>query len=281
MTHVGDYYESVGTSGDPEVAGRLGRKIGQTILKAHTAPFRLVMGFDNGQLVGHAPEVGAIDGVDLRAHARRMARRGEIVASGELEEYLGSLGGPPEVSGKIAQKVKAVTKKAATKVVKSATAVVKSKVVKGIYNTVKAAVPQPFKAGITVAQKGVQFAKKAAKKGSKESKAAPLVNKLAANKITPAQATVAAKKAGVDPEDIKAAALTVAMKTAADNGDQGAQTVVEAVEKIESAESSNDPTAAISFGAEAKIRRDYPDAQIMTVTDANGRKRLTAVIPIG
>lgn len=280
MTDVGDFYESIGTSGDPEVAGRIGRKIGNAIVKAHTAPFRMVMGFDNGQLVGHAPEVGAIDSVDLRAHARRMASRGEIVASGELHEYLGSLGGPPEISGPVAKKIKAVTKKAATKVVKSATAVVKSKVVKGIYNTVKAAVPQPFKAGITVAQKGVQFAKKAAKKGSKESKAAPLVKKLATNQITPEQATVAAKKAGVDPEDIKAAALTVAMKDAANNGDQGAQTVVEAVEKIEGAE-GNDPTAAISFGAEAKIRKDYPDAQIMTVTDGAGRKRLTAVIPIG
>ena len=39
--------------------------------------------------------------------------------------------------------------------------------------------------------------------------------------------------------------------------------------------------AAISFGAEAKIRQQFPDAQIMTVADANGRKRLTAVIPIG
>jgi len=209
-----------------------------------------------------------------------MAARGEIVASGELDAYLGSLGGPPEVSGKIAKKIKAVTKKAATKVVKSATKVVKNKLVKGIYNTVKAAVPQPFKAGLTVAQKGVSFAKKAAKKGSKEAKAAPLVTKLAANKITPAQATAAAKKAGVDPEDIKAAAITVKMKEAADAGDQGAQTVVEAVEKIEGAE-GNDPTAAISFGAEAKIRAQFPDAQIMTVSDPNGRKRLTAVIPIG
>jgi hypothetical protein len=279
MTDVGDYFESIGTSGDPEIAGRFARKLGSAIKKAHTAPFRMVMGFDNGQLVAHAPEIGAIDGVNLRAHARRMAARGEIGASRELDAYLGSLGGPPEISGKIAKKIGKVTKKAASKVVASASKVVKSKLVKGIYNTVKSAVPQPFKAGITVAQKGVSFAKKAAKKGSKESKAAPLVNKLAANKITPAQATAAAKKAGVDPEDIKAAAITVKMKEAADNGDEGAQTVVEAVEKIEGA-AAGDATAAISFGAEAKLRQQFPDAQVMTVVDPSGRKRLTAVIPI-
>ena len=56
MTDVGDYFESIGTSGDPEVAGRFARKLGSAIKKAHTAPFRLVMGFDNGQLVGSAPE---------------------------------------------------------------------------------------------------------------------------------------------------------------------------------------------------------------------------------
>jgi hypothetical protein len=238
--------------------------------------FAIEMGFDNGTLVAHAPEIGATDGVKLSTLARRMAARGEIVASGELYEYLDSLGGPPEVSGKIANKIKKGVKKAATKVVKTATKVAKSKVAKSIYGAVKSVIPQPYKAGLAVAETGVKFTKAAAKKGSPQSKALPLVKKLIAKTITPAAATKAAQALGVNPDEVKAAAITSNIAVAAANGDQGAQTVVDAVNKIE----GSDVTAAIAFGAEARIRAQYPDAQVMTVTDANGLRRLTAVIPI-
>lgn len=293
------FYES-----SPEVSGRLGNKIkqglkkagkvvvkahtvpfkhvakahakvGKALVKAHVKPFKMVVGYDDGVLVAHAPEVGVIEGVDLVAHARGMAARGEIEASGELYEFLGSLGGPPEVSGKLAKKIKKGVQKAATKVVKAATKVAQSKVVKGVYSVVKNAVPQPFKAGLTIAEKGVSFAKKAAKKGSKESKAAPIVAKLVKGAITPAAAAKAAAAVGVDADDVKAAALTVKMKEAADQGDEGAATVMDAVEKIEGS-----PSGAVTFGAEAAIRKQFPSAQVMTVTDGNGQKRLTAVIPL-
>jgi hypothetical protein len=283
-------FESIGY---PAVSGRIGsrikkgiKKVGKAVVKAHTVPFkavakahvkpfRMIVGYDDGVLVAQAPEVGVIEGVDLVAHARGMAARGEIVASGELYEYLGSLGGPPEVSGKIAKKIKKGVKKVAKKVVKAATKVAQSKVVKGVYNVVKKVVPQPFKAGLTVAEKGVSFAKKAAKKGSKEAKAAPIVKQLVQGKITPAAATKAAAKLGVNGDDVKAAAITVKMKEAADQGDEGAATVMDAVEKIEGS-----PSEAVTFGAEAAIRKQFPSAQVMTVTDGSGQKRLTAVIPL-
>lgn len=238
--------------------------------------FAIEMGFDNGQLYAHAPEVGVSDGVKLSTLARRMAERGQIQASGELYEYLDSLGAPPDVSGKLAKKTKAKVKKAATKVVKVASKVAKSKVVKALYSSVKKVIPQPYKAGLAVAETGVNFTKEMQKKGSAASKALPLVNKLVAKTITPAAATKAAKALGVNPDSVKAAAITVNMANAAKNGDAGAQAVVDAVNKIE----GSDTTAAIAFGAEAEIRAKYPDAQIMTVTDGNGVRRLTAVIPI-
>lgn len=244
--------------------------------------FSIEIGFEDGAVVAYCPQTGTRERVDLVEHARAMSDQGQIERTGELEEYLGSIGGPPEVSGKIARKIKKGVKAVGKGVVKAASAAVKSKLVKGIYSAVQMVTPQPFKAGLTIAQKGVGFAKKAAKKGSKASKAAPTVTKLAAGKITPQQAEKEAKRAGVDPEDVKAAALTVKLKESADAGDEKAAAVMQTIEKIEGAQ-SNDPQLeddALALGAEAKIRRDYPDASVMRVVDPSGVTRLTAVIPL-
>lgn len=292
-----------------EASGRIGKKIRKGLRKAAKKAFdprehvkmarKLVSGEDvapgetyhdvhvgirNGHAIAVHPMTGTVDSVSLRACGEWLEAAGVIVGSDELYEALEGLDERPQVGGKVGKKIKEGLKKGVKAVATAAKKVAKSKVVQALAKTVKAVVPQPFKAGITAIEKGAQFAKKLvkAKKGSKEAKAKAVVQQLAKGSITPAAATAKAKQLGVKPKDVKNTAAALKLKAAAAAGNPQAQGVVAAAETINRARDGTpaDARAAVQLAAEAKLRQTLPGSRVVQVQVPGGGIFLTAVTPV-
>ncbi len=182
---------------------------------------------ENGQLVGYLPNVaGARVQIPLRdivrearaqltpAELERLDYASASTVSGAIDDVVG---------GKIARKLKKAIKKVA-----------KNKLVKGLVNMVKKAVPPPFNMAVKAAEGAAKFAgaltskKKspAAKKAkAKAKKILPAVRAAAAGRITSKQLVKAAKKAKVKPSVAMDAALMKRVATDARTNPKAAATL--------------------------------------------------------
>jgi hypothetical protein len=163
---------------------------------------------ENGQLVGYLPGTPYVARVPLReimAGARCQMTAGELDA---LDRASGDTVGDAVASvgaGKAMKKLKKVVK-----------AVAKSKIVKGLVNVVKKAVPPPFSLAVKAAEGAVKLGKALASKSKKPAAVAqkkkakaivPAVRAAAAGKISTKKLTAIAKKKGVKPKVAQDAAL--------------------------------------------------------------------------
>lgn len=154
----------------------------------------------NGELVGYLPSVGAVARVPLR----------EIVASARAQLSPAELARLDRASGDtvVGAVENAVGGKAAKKFLKVVKKVAKSKIMKGIVNVVKKAVPPPFNMAVKAAEGAAKLGKALASKkkspAAKQAKAkakaiTPAVRAAAAGKITSKALVKKAKKLGVKP----------------------------------------------------------------------------------
>lgn len=292
-----------------EVGGKVGRKLRKGLKRAANTAFnprehlklarKLVsgdepapgetaydvhVGIRNGHAIAVHPLTGMRDSVSLRRCGEFLAHHGVIVGSEELYSTLDALDERPAVGGKVAKKIKKGLKKTVTKVATAAKKIAKSKVVQALRTAVKAVVPQPFKAGLTAVEKGVQFAKKiaTAKKGSPHAKAKPLVTALAKGTISRADAEKKAAAIGVKPADVTNTAAALKLRAQAHAGNPQAQGVIAAAETLDRAKNGtpDEARAAIQLASEARLRQTMPGSRVVQVHFPDGKIVLTAVSPV-
>jgi hypothetical protein len=163
---------------------------------------------EDGQLVGYLPGTPYVARVPLREIMG--AARAELTA-GELDALDRASG---DTVGAVLDEVGAG--KAMKKLKKVVKAVAKSKIVKGLVNVVKKAVPPPFNLAVKAAEGAVKLGKALASKSKKPAAVAqkkkakaivPAVRAAAAGKISTKKLTQIAKKKGVKPKVAQDAAL--------------------------------------------------------------------------
>jgi len=211
------------------------------------------VGLHQGAAVGYCPQTGHLSTVSLAGTARRLQRAGRLQVPpdqvGALYEALEQLDDRPAVgAGKVAKKLKKVVKKVASVAKKIANSKLGQ-----IVMTAASVVAGPFGgAALGALKTGVSLAKSAAKKRKAKTpaaakkqieakRAAPIAAKLAKKKITPKQATQQAKKAGVKPAKVKAAAFSLRVSFAAKAGNPKAQALLKTAQMVEEAKQQPEP----------------------------------------
>lgn len=187
----------------------------------------VISGIENGRyVVRHGSRVIASE--PLARHALAIGADAEAV---RIVRGLGRT----EISGAFWNKVKRTTKKAVSKTVSAAKKVAKNKITKELYNAAKAAAPSPYKEYIAGAETGVRFAKAISKntpKGKAARKALPVVQDLAAGKITLKAAQAKGVSLGLKATTIRDAAASMRLRTSNDPKARAVMAVVADIDKV-------------------------------------------------
>lgn len=182
----------------------------------------IIGSIERGRYVLRAPEYGQTVSVALRPI-------GERIGGVEIGAAVARMG-DPIISGKIWNKLKKGAKKAVSKTISVAKKVASNKLTKKLYSVAKSVTPAPFSLAFTAAEAGAKLVK-AVKGGNPKAKpAAEVAKNLATKKITVQQASAQAKKIGVKPETVKAAALLPRLKALAPKNPELAKALTQAGE---------------------------------------------------
>lgn len=199
-----------------------------TVIGADTVLGQTVIGgIENGRyVVRHGDRVLAAE--PLIKHAQRMG------ADAETLRIVRTIG-RTQVSGAFWRKIKRKTKKAVAKTVKAAKKVARSKVMKELYAAAKQAAPSPYKEFIAGAETAVRFTSAMTKntpKGKAARKALPVVQDLAAGKISLKAAKAKGKKLGLKPNTIRDAAASMKLRASKDPAAKAVMQVVTDIAKV-------------------------------------------------
>jgi hypothetical protein len=171
-----------------------------------------------------------IAAVPLRPLARKMQ------VGIEVQQALKRLEGDQvAIGGAFWNKIKKKTKKGISKVVDGARKVAKNKVTKELYAAAKSAAPSPYKEYIAGAETAVRFGAAMAKntpKGKAAKKALPVVQKLAAGKISLKEAQKKGKALGLKANTIRDTAAAMKLRMSADPKAKAVIAVVNDIAKV-------------------------------------------------
>lgn len=200
-----------------------------TVIGAETVLGATVIGgVESGHYVmRHGNNV--IAAVPLRPLARKMQVGIEVQQALKLE------GDQVAIGGAFWNKIKRKTKKGISKVVDSARKVAKNKVTKELYAAAKSAAPSPYKEYLAGAETAVRFGQAMAKntpKGKAAKKALPVVQKLAAGKISLQEAQKKGKALGLKPNTIRDTAAAMKLRMSSDPKAKAVIAVVNDIAKV-------------------------------------------------
>lgn len=167
----------------------------------------------------------------LLPHAYRMEVGAECV---DVIQRMGDT----EIGGAFFDKIKKATKKTVSKVASAAKTVAKNKATKALYNAAKQAAPSPYKEYIAGAETAVRFTKEMTKntpKGKAAKAALPVVQQLAAGKISLKDAQAKGKALGLKPETIRDTAAAIKLRASSSPIAKSVMAVVNDIEQVNNA----------------------------------------------